>query len=90
MDERWRVMDNNKDISDEAVTDAVADEEKKKLTSRSYKIKAIVIIFLLLVAFMIKDFVIFKETAWISKGSDIFDFLKWWLDEKKFTLLRVR
>lgn len=80
-------MDNNKDISDEAVTDAVADEEKKKLTSRSYKIKAIVIIFLLLVAFMIKDFVIFKETAWISKGSDIFDFLKWWLDEKKVYLI---
>ena len=27
-------MDNNKDISDEAVTDAVADEEKKKLTKQ--------------------------------------------------------
>ena len=62
-------------------------KEKQPITTRSYKIKAAVIIVLLITAFVVKDFVIFKdaynltgEEAWLSQ------LLSAWFDERKLML----
>lgn len=63
------------------------DKEKQPITTRSYKIKAAVIIVLLITAFVVKDFVIFKdaynmtgEKTWLSQ------LLSAWFDERKLML----
>ena len=79
------------DPDDEASTrlfEETDDKEKKQpITTRSYKIKAAVIIVLLITAFVVKDFVIFKdaynltgEETWLSQ------LLSAWFDERKLML----
>ena len=79
------------DPDDEASTrlfEETDDKEKKQpITTRSYKIKAAVIIVLLITAFVVKDFVIFKDAynltgdeTWLSQ------LLSAWFDERKLML----
>lgn len=62
-------------------------EKNKSITTKAYKIKAAVIIVLLITAFVVKDFVIFKdaynltgEETWLSQ------LLSAWFDERKLML----
>lgn len=75
---------------DEALNFNFEDKEDKKkqpITTKAYKIKAAVIIVLLITAFVVKDFVIFKDAynltgdeTWLSQ------LLSAWFDERKLML----
>lgn len=75
---------------DEALNFNFEDKEDKKkqpITTKAYKIKAAVIIVLLITAFVVKDFVIFKDAynltgdeTWLSQ------LLLAWFDERKLML----
>lgn len=75
---------------DEALNFNFEDKEDKKkqpITTKAYKIKAAIIIVLLITAFVVKDFVIFKDAynltgdeTWLSQ------LLSAWFDERKLML----
>lgn len=63
--------------------DEKAYKEKQPITSRSYKIKAAVIIVLLLVAFVVKDFIIFKRVfSFNAEATGLAQFLPWWIRDQ--------
>lgn len=60
-----------------------AYKEKQPITSRSYKIKAAVIIVLLLAAFVVKDFIIFKRVfSFNAEATGLAQFLPWWVRDR--------
>lgn len=75
------------DPDDEASTrlfEETDDKEKKQpITSRSYKIKAAAIIVLLLAAFVVKDFIIFKRvSSFNAEATGHVQFLQWWIRDQ--------
>lgn len=75
------------DPDDEASTrlfEETDDKEKKQpITSRSYKIKAAAIIVLLLAAFVVKDFIIFKRvSSFNAEATGHVQFLLWWIRDQ--------
>lgn len=63
--------------------DEKAYKEKQPITSRSYKIKAAVIIVLLLAAFVVKDFIIFKRVfSFNAEATGLAQFLPWWIRDQ--------
>lgn len=63
--------------------DEKAYKEKQPITSRSYKIKAAVIIVLLLAAFVVKDFIIFKRvSSFNAEATGHVQFLLWWIRDQ--------
>lgn len=63
--------------------DEKAYKEKQPITSRSYKIKAAVIIVLLLAAFVVKDFIIFKRVFSLNaEATGLAQFLPWWIRDR--------
>lgn len=63
--------------------DEKAYKEKQPITSRSYKIKAAAIIVLLLAAFVVKDFIIFKRvSSFNAEATGHVQFLPWWIRDQ--------
>lgn len=63
--------------------DEKAYKEKQPITSRSYKIKAAAIIVLLLAAFVVKDFIIFKRvSSFNAEATGHVQFLLWWIRDQ--------
>ena len=63
--------------------DEKAYKEKQPITSRSYKIKAAVIIVLLMAAFVVKDFIIFKRvSSFNAEATGHVQFLLWWIRDQ--------
>lgn len=63
--------------------DEKAYKEKQPITSRSYKIKAAVIIVLLLAAFVVKDFIIFKRVfSFNTEATGLAQFLPWLIRDR--------
>lgn len=63
--------------------DEKAYKEKQPITTRSYKIKAAVIIVLLLAAFVVKDFIIFKRVfSFNAEATGLAQVLPWWIRDQ--------
>lgn len=73
-------------VEENAAVDAATNEDDNThVTSRKYKITVCVIAVLLAIAFLVKDYVIFREIMDESASDEvgISSFIKWWFDERK-------
>lgn len=79
-------MSKENTVEENAAVDVATNEDDKTpVTSRKYKITVCVIAVLLAIAFLVKDYVIFREMMDGSAGDEvgISSFIKWWFDERK-------
>ena len=85
-DERCREMSKENTVEETAAADAVANEDDNTpVTPRKYKIMVCVSGVLLAIAFLVKDYVIFRDMMDGSAGDEvgISSFIKWCFNERK-------
>lgn len=79
-------MSKENSVEENAAVDAATNEDDNThVTSRKYKITVCVIAVLMAIAFLVKDYVIFREIMDGSASDEvgISSFIKWWFDERK-------